>query len=108
MIMGPTAHRPSDSLLPGPSMRQPRAILHSLMTGLILLAPACAGRKECATCGTVVVAAVGEPSSLLPPLAFETVARDIGDLVYERLADLIPGRATIDDGAYQPALAQKW
>jgi peptide/nickel transport system substrate-binding protein len=56
----------------------------------------------------VVVAAVGEPSSLLPPLAFETVARDIGDLVYERLADLTPGRATIDDGAYQPGLAQKW
>ena len=40
----------------------------------------------CDDCGTVVVAATGEPSSLVPPLVFETVGRDIGDQVFERLA----------------------
>lgn len=56
----------------------------------------------------VVVAAVGEPASILPPLAVETVARDIGDLVYERLADLQPGKPPIDATAYRPRLAERW
>jgi peptide/nickel transport system substrate-binding protein len=63
---------------------------------------------DCARCGTVVIAATGEPSHLLPPLAVETVARDIGDQVYERLADLAPGAAPIDTAAFRPALADRW
>jgi peptide/nickel transport system substrate-binding protein len=38
----------------------------------------------------------------------ETVGRDIGDQVYERLADLAPGAAPIDSTAYRPALADRW
>src|SRR5690348_10866656 len=76
---------------------------------LLLLAGACRpDRTECRRCGTVVVAATGEPSHLLPPLAVETVARDIGDQIYERLADLAPGGAPIDTTAYRPALASHW
>jgi peptide/nickel transport system substrate-binding protein len=56
----------------------------------------------------VVVAATGDPAQLLPPLAVETVARDIGDQVYERLADLAPGASPIDANAYRPALAASW
>ncbi|MFL5515770.1 MAG: ABC transporter substrate-binding protein, partial [Gemmatimonadales bacterium] len=62
----------------------------------------------CAGCATVVVAATSEPSQLLPPLVGETVGRDIGDQVYERLADLAPGAAPIDSTAYRPALAARW
>jgi len=65
-------------------------------------------RQRCARCGTVVIAATGEPSQLLPPLVGETVGRDIGDQVYERLADLAPGAAPIDSTAYRPALADRW
>jgi peptide/nickel transport system substrate-binding protein len=56
----------------------------------------------------VVIAATGDPTSLFPPLAVETVARDIGDQIYERLADLAPGAAPIDSTAYQPRLASTW
>src|SRR6476660_2022691 len=63
---------------------------------------------DCARCGRLVIAATGEPSHLLPPLAVEPVARDIGDQVYERLADLAPGAAPIDTTAYQPGLAARW
>jgi peptide/nickel transport system substrate-binding protein len=45
---------------------------------------------------------------VLPPLAVETVGRDIGDLVYERLADLAAGAAPIDTTAYRPRLASQW
>lgn len=64
--------------------------------------------RTCTGCETLVVAAVSEPSTLLPPLVGETVGRDIGDQVFERLADLRAGAASINSAAYQPALAARW
>jgi peptide/nickel transport system substrate-binding protein len=79
----------------------------TLLVGLIAAcgpeAPA-----SCAECGTAVIAATGEPSSLLPPLIFESVGRDVADQVYERLADLAPGAAPIDPAGYRPGLADRW
>ena len=83
---------------------------HLAVAAAALLA-ACADSRSpdaCTGCGTLVIAATGEPAALLPPLAYETVARDIGDRVYERLAVLAPGGAPIDASAYQPALASRW
>jgi peptide/nickel transport system substrate-binding protein len=64
--------------------------------------------KPCTDCGTVVVAATGEPASLLPPLVDQTVGRDISDQIYERLAYLKPGASPIDQASYAPGLAQRW
>lgn len=76
---------------------------------LVLLVVACTrDRASCPTCDTVVIAAIGEPASILPPLVDESVARDIGDQIYERLAVLEPGRAPLDVSAYRPALAERW
>jgi peptide/nickel transport system substrate-binding protein len=76
---------------------------------LILLAAGCGrDRASCPTCDTAVIAAIGEPASILPPLVEETVGRDIGDQVFERLAVLQPGGAPIDTSAYRPALAERW
>jgi peptide/nickel transport system substrate-binding protein len=55
-----------------------------------------------------VIAAIAEPSTLIPPLVSETVGRDIGDQVYERLAYLAPGGSPVDETAYRPGLAEKW
>ena len=63
---------------------------------------------SCDECGTLVIAAAGEPSTLFPPLIYETVGRDITDQVFERLADLAPDAAPIDPGGYRPALADRW
>lgn len=64
---------------------------------------------QCAECGgTAVVAAVGEPNSVLPPLVYETVGRDIGDLIFERLADLEAGGSPVDTSAFIPRLASSW
>ncbi|MGH7525070.1 MAG: ABC transporter substrate-binding protein, partial [Gemmatimonadales bacterium] len=69
----------------------------------------CAERQAlCPTCGTVVVAAAGEPPSLVPPLVVESVGRDISDLIFERLADLAAGASPVDTTAYRPRLAQRW
>jgi len=74
-----------------------------------LMAVACLRSDQpCHECGTVRIAAVREPASILPPLVFETVGRDISDRVYDRLANFQAGGATIDPTAYRPALAASW
>jgi peptide/nickel transport system substrate-binding protein len=81
----------------------------SLTLTLVILAAGCGrDRGDCPTCGTAVIAAIGEPASILPPLVDESVGRDIGDQIFERLAVLAPGGAPIDTAAYRPALAAKW
>jgi peptide/nickel transport system substrate-binding protein len=85
------------------------AIPTLLMVGAALLAAGCTREPPpCEKCGTIVIAAVAEPTALFPPLVGETVGRDIGDQVFERLADLAPGGAPIDSNAYQPRLASRW
>jgi hypothetical protein len=42
-----------------------------------MLAGCAERRSACRECGTVVVAAVSEPTSLVPPLVAETVGREI-------------------------------
>jgi peptide/nickel transport system substrate-binding protein len=80
-----------------------------LAVSLLALLTACAQpNTSCRDCGTIVIAAVGEPSSLVPPLVFETVGRDISDQVFERLANLESGASPIDARAYRPGLAQRW
>ncbi len=74
----------------------------------VLLLAGCGDRPECPSCGTVVVASVQEPTAILPPLVTESVGRDIGDLVWERLADLVPGGAPMDEAAFRPRLASRW
>jgi peptide/nickel transport system substrate-binding protein len=86
-----------------------RPLVPGLMLGFVSLLSSCSGpARECRTCGTVVVAAISEPSTLVPPLIGETVGRDIGDQVFERLAYLQPGASPIDAKAYQPGLAEHW
>jgi peptide/nickel transport system substrate-binding protein len=77
---------------------------------LFVLVLAACGRERagCPTCGTAVIAAIGEPATILPPLVDETVGRDIGDQIFERLAVLEPDGAPIDTGAYRPGLAARW
>jgi peptide/nickel transport system substrate-binding protein len=76
---------------------------------MVWLILGCGERQSiCADCGTAVVAATGEPSSLVPPLVSETVARDISDQIFERLAVLSPGASPLDAGAYRAGLAEKW
>jgi peptide/nickel transport system substrate-binding protein len=80
----------------------------SRLTPILILAACGAERSSCPSCGTAVIAAIGEPASILPPLVEETVGRDIGDQVFERLAVLEPGGAPIDTSAYRPVLAERW
>ena len=84
--------------------------LHSRLPLLLLtlLAGSACGREACSECDTLVIAAVGQPSGLLPPLVFETVGRDISDRIFERLADLPADGSPLDPADYRPGLAERW
>ena len=62
----------------------------------------------CDRCDVLVVAATGEPSTLVPPLIRETVGRDITDFVFEKLANLERGGIPSDSTAFSPGLASRW
>jgi peptide/nickel transport system substrate-binding protein len=84
--------------------------LRARLPGILLLALlGCRERRSpCSNCETVVIAAISEPATLVPPLIGETVGRDIGDQVFERLAYLDAGASPIDAKAYRPGLAERW
>src|SRR5260370_40434306 len=70
----------------------------------------CARRGSCAGdyCGTLVIAATGEPDVLIPPVSELAITRDVVDQVFLKLADLGPSGNTIGDEDFQPVLAQRW
>jgi ABC-type transport system substrate-binding protein len=83
---------------------------HALVVFTAMCLAGCHGRESGSNAETrpLVIAAVREPDALFPPLVTETVGRDIGDQVWERLADLSPGAAPTDTAAYRPRLAAAW
>ena len=84
-------------------------VKHSLWIALVvilvalMLAPRGHGPGLCRDCGWVSIAAVGEPPTIMPALVQETVGRDISDQIYEKLANLSPGKPPIASSAYVPA-----
>ena len=61
-----------------------------------------------AYCGTLVMAAIGEPPTLLPSSTNEIVARDIDEQLFLKLADVGMSINTIGDEDFQPLLAERW
>src|SRR6266498_525356 len=71
---------------------------------------ACERRGGCTgeNCGTIIDAAVAEPSTLLPPSTEDIVANDIGEQLFLKLADVGMSENTLGDEDFQPLLAQRW
>jgi peptide/nickel transport system substrate-binding protein len=73
---------------------------------------ACTGEKNSvatsATGGTLVISVGGDPESLFPPLASTTTGQIVGDLVYDRLAEIGDSLNTVGDAGFQPRLAKSW
>src|SRR5688572_13183570 len=70
----------------------------------------CERRGGCTgpNCGTVVYAAIAEPSTLLPPSTEDVVAGDLGEQLFLKLADVGMSTNTVGDEDFQPLLAQRW
>lgn len=58
--------------------------------------------------GTLVLAVPTGPSTLMPPTVAGIQAKQITDLVYERLAEIGPGLNTFGEEGFEPRLAARW
>jgi len=76
----------------------------------VVAVAACGRRGGCTGeyCGTLVIAAPGEPDILLPPASDDARAAAVFDQVFVKLADLGPSGNTIGDAGFVPELAEKW
>jgi len=86
-----------------------RVIPFALALALALAAgcrPADACRGE--GCGTLVIAALGEPATLLPPVTDQQLARDVHDQLFLKLADVGMSANTVGDSDFEPQLARRW
>ncbi len=81
----------------------------SALACLVLLG-ACQHRPGCTGeyCGTLVIAAAGEPDILLSPISDRSITRDVSDQLFLKLADLGESGNTIGDEDFQPQLAERW
>ncbi|MFN2571055.1 MAG: ABC transporter substrate-binding protein [Gemmatimonadales bacterium] len=77
---------------------------------LLLVAGGCERRGGCTGdyCGTLIDAATGEPSTLLPPSSDAVVANDVDEQLFLKLADVGMSENTVGDEDFQPLLAQRW
>lgn len=85
---------------------------YELFSILLIVAAlgSCERRPLCQApdCGTLVDAAIGEPGTLLPASTEEITARDIGEQLFLKLADVGMSMNTVGDEDFQPSLAQRW
>ncbi len=90
-----------------PSRRSFSLIAAGLLVGSLIV---CTARGGCSGdyCGTLVIAATGEPDILLPPIIQLAIARDVSDQLFLKLADVGMSANTIGDDDFVPQLAARW
>lgn len=80
------------------------AVVAVLLVGCSPAAGGCKGEY----CGTLVIAAPGEPTALLPSVTDEALDRDIFDQLFLKLADVGSEVNTVGDSGFAPQLAARW
>lgn len=89
-------------------MRSPVLAIATLSLVLAACSDERATRPASAAGGTLVISVGGDPETLFPPLASTTTGQIVGDLVYDRLAEIGDSLNTVGDSGFQPRLAKTW
>jgi peptide/nickel transport system substrate-binding protein len=77
-----------------------------VMLGAVALFAGCGGREGGG--GTVVIGSGQDPKSLFPPTAETSQAREVVELLFQRLADRGAALNTLGDSGFVPRLALRW
>jgi peptide/nickel transport system substrate-binding protein len=88
-----------------------RSLSQIAVAVVVLLAVAgCERRGGCtgSYCGTLIITAIGEPGTLLPPSTEDIIANDVGEQLFLKLADVGMSLNTDGDEDFQPLLAERW
>jgi peptide/nickel transport system substrate-binding protein len=79
-----------------------------LIALVALAAGACGGDATAGRGGTVIIAGFSDPDNLLPPVERTLAAKEVSDLLFDKLAEIGPGLNTVGDSGFEPRLAQRW
>jgi peptide/nickel transport system substrate-binding protein len=66
------------------------------------------GNARAETGGTLVIVTTADPGSLFPPLIITSEAKQIGEQIYDYLADVGPELDIRDEKKFRPGLADRW
>jgi peptide/nickel transport system substrate-binding protein len=58
--------------------------------------------------GTIVISASADADALVPPLTMSIEGKQVGDQVFDNLADIGPALNTVGDAGFTPRLAKSW
>jgi peptide/nickel transport system substrate-binding protein len=87
-------------------------VLAATAAAAALTLAGCSSRESAATGGpaggTVVVAMLGDPANLLPPLVADVNEKAVQDMVFYKLAEIGSDLSTIGDKGFAPRLAKSW
>ncbi len=64
--------------------------------------------RDAAVTGGTVVVATADPDALFPPVAASVTGKAIGDLMFDRLAEIGDDLNTVGDAGFSPRLADRW
>ncbi len=82
-----------------------------LLASLAFLTVSCGGSDDAASGaegGTIIIGAGADADALLPPLYMSIQGRTVGELMFDRLADIGPELKVIGDDGFLPRLARSW
>lgn len=78
------------------------------MLGAVALLAGCGGREGAAGAATVIIGTSQDPQTLFPPSVDAVQAREVTELLFQRLADRGTSLNTLGDADFVPRLAQRW
>ena len=77
--------------------------------GALALTTACKGSSDSGSVGgTIAISASADADALVPPLTMSIEGKQVGDQIFDNLADIGPGLNTVGDAGFTPRLARAW
>lgn len=75
---------------------------------VLVLAAACKGSDSGPSVGTITISASADADALVPPLTMSIEGKQVGDQIFDNLADIGPALNTVGDVGFTPRLARAW
>ncbi len=80
--------------------------VYSITLPMVFLLSACSSDRRVG--GTIVMSSAADADVLFPPLTITVLGKQIGDQIFDNLADIGPALNTVGDAGFTPRLADRW
>ena len=84
----------------------PRRRIYSITLSMIFLLSACSSDRRVG--GAIVMSSAADADVLFPPLTITIIGKQVGDQIFDNLADVGAALNTVGDAGFSPRLADRW